>query len=189
MLSVWWGTFVLVHASAVAGAVVPLAGFCAGFCATCACHSGTCMGAGGFAAGGAGAAGAAGGAAGGDGSDKPRKVFPLPGGGWFGSDGRVHYGAEGSVTVSAGGVEVGSAKGSASADFGAAPGSDPHGDIVNLNWNVSGSVDAGPLHGSAGASGSVGVQISPQVQQNVSAGYGGLTQSGRWAAQFAASNE
>lgn len=124
---------------------------------------------------GAGTAGSGAAAGGGSG---PRKVLPLPGGGWLGTDGRVHYGGSGGV----GPVNV-----SVSADGGAAPGSDPRGPIVDINWKVSGKV--GPI--SAGStSGNVSVSISPDVQNTVSSHYGGKgTQSGAWLNQFMNSDE
>ena len=147
---------------ALRGWFIPALGACSGLCATCACATGNCLSAGGAAAGTAPAAAAgAGGAAGDDGKSDPRKVFPLPGGGWFGTDGRVHYGGEASASVSLntpiGSTPIASGKVSAGFDAGAAPGSDPHGNIVDLNWNASASGNVGPLHGSVSSSGNVGV--------------------------------
>ncbi|HEU5440264.1 MAG TPA: hypothetical protein VFU88_13320 [Ktedonobacterales bacterium] len=171
--------------------VYPAIGSCSVFCATYACQAGTCLGAGGSAAG-SGAAGAgAGGSGAGDkgGGDSPRKLFPLPGGGWFGTDGRVHYGADADVKVSYDGVPIASGKVNVDVDAGAAPGSDPRGDIVDLNWKASASGQAGPLQGSYSTGGHVGVGIAPQVQNAYSAGYGGQTNSGNWARQFVNSND
>jgi hypothetical protein len=200
MLGVALFVHVIHHLNAVVqelgGWFIPAFGACSGLCATCACATGHCLSAGGAAAGAAPAAAGAGGAASDDGGgkSKPRKVLPLPLGGWLGSDGRVHYGADASAGVSVstpdGTIPIASGKVSAGADFGAAPGSDPHGNIVDLNWNVDMSGNVGPLQGSYSKSGNVGVSISPQVQQNVSSPMGGVgTQSGAWLNQYMNSRE
>ena len=81
---------------------------------------------------------------------------------------------EGGGTIDAGhGVSV-TGKG----DFGAAPGSDPSGPIVDANYNVSVHVDVGPVEVSGSVSGHATAGISQQVQNAVSAGYGGQTVSG-----------
>jgi hypothetical protein len=117
-----------------------------------------------------GGAGAGAAAAGGS---KPKRVLPLPGGGWLGTDGRVHYDEDAGV----GPFEV-----SGSVDAGAAPGSDPRGPIVDANYDVDvkvGPVDVGHVEGN------VSVSISKPVQDAVSSPYGGQgTQSGAWLKQF-----
>jgi len=141
-------------------------------CAVCAWLTGHGLGWFGL---GAGAAGAAAGAAGGGQAPKPRKVLPLPGGGWLGTDGRMHW----SKDIPVG---IGPVSGKYSVDVGAAPGSDPRGPLVDANYKVD--VKVGPVkvtsvqgHASAG--------ISPQVQDQVSSPYGGQgTQSGAWLKQF-----
>jgi hypothetical protein len=142
-----------------------------GFCAICAWLANHGVGWFGMGAGSAGAGAAAGGTGGH--KSKPRKVLPLPGGGWLGTDGRIHYGKD---------VGVGPVKTHVSVDTGAAPGSDPRGPIVDANYDVDVKVGPVPV---ADVKGNVSVGISKPVQDAVSSPYGGQgTQSGAWLKQF-----
>jgi hypothetical protein len=140
------------------------------FCAICAWLAGHGLGWWGL---GAGAATAASGTMGGDKPHKPRKVLPFPGGGWLGTDGRIHYGKD---------VGVGPFDVKANVDTGAAPGSDPRGPIVDANYDVK--VKVGPVT-VTDVKGNASVGISKPVQDMVSSPYGGQgTQSGAWLKQF-----
>jgi hypothetical protein len=143
-----------------------------GFCAICAWLANHGVGWFGMGAGSAGA-GAAGSGAGGGPSSKPRKVLPLPGGGWLGTDGRIHYGKD---------VGIGPFDVHVSTDAGAAPGSDPRGPLVDDNYDVK--VKVGPAT-VADVKGHATVGISQPVQDAVSSPMGGQgTQSGAWLKQF-----
>lgn len=97
----------------------------------------------------------------------------MPGGGYLGTDGRIHYGKD---------VGIGPTDVNVDVDAGAAPGSDPRGAIVDANYDVN--VKVGPAtvvdvkgHATAG--------ISKPVQDNVSSVYGGQgSYSGAWVKQF-----
>ena len=143
-----------------------------GFCAICAWLANHGLGWLGMGAGSAGAGAAGSGAAGGPAS-KPRKVLPMPGGGWLGTDGRIHYGTD---------VGVGPFNVHVSTDTGAAPGSDPRGPLVDGNYDVKVKVGPVPV---ADVKGHATVGISQPVQDAVSSPMGGQgTQSGQWLKQF-----
>ena len=80
--------------------------------------------------------------------------------------GRV--GASAGGTVGAPDLGIPSVGVSASADAGAAPGSDPHGPIVNLNYNAAVQTP----WGNYGVSGTATAGINQQTQQNESGGMG-----------------
>jgi len=94
--------------------------------------------------------------------------------------GRVGAGAGG--TVGAPDLGIPSVGVSASANAGAAPGSDPGGPIVDLNYNVNVQTPVGNY----GVSGTATVGINQQTQQNLSGGMGFQgSQSGAAAQNFA----